>query len=112
MFEFEPIPTQMAQKPLLRVELGAHAVRKRSERDVLPHTHTTPPRSNVLRTARTPGSTHGNGFCITWALVLLVRVFFGLRMVPDEEALCCLLRIGLLLFLNRKTEKPSSHRQL
>ena len=40
-------------------------------------------------------------------------LFFGSRMVPDvrcelqphQGALCCIVSVGLLLFLNRKTEK-------
>jgi hypothetical protein len=43
-------------------------------------------------------------------------LFFGLRMVPDvrcesqpqQGALCCLISMRLLLFLNRKTEKPKT----
>jgi hypothetical protein len=45
-------------------------------------------------------------------------VFFGLRMVPDvryesqphQGALCCIVSVGLLLFLNRKTEKPKNRK--
>jgi hypothetical protein len=41
--------------------------------------------------------------------------FFCLRMVPDvrcesqphQGALCCIVSVGLLLFLNRKTEKKA-----
>jgi hypothetical protein len=50
-------------------------------------------------------------------------LFFCLRMVPDvsyncklqlqphQGALCCLLSTRLLLFLNRKTEKPKKKRK-
>jgi hypothetical protein len=47
-------------------------------------------------------------------IVIDDQLSFGLRMVPDvrcesqphQGALCCIVSVGLLLFLNRKTEKP------
>jgi hypothetical protein len=32
-----------------------------------------------------------------------------MRLRPHQEAVCCLLSIGLLLFLNRKTEKTKKN---
>jgi hypothetical protein len=34
-----------------------------------------------------------------------------MRLRPHQEALCCLLSIGLLLFLNRKTETHKKHKE-